>query len=224
MKFEGSEMKFEDSDLKNSKDPRVRRGLWRRAAAPRRGGARLFHVPALGILALMLVLAQAVPASANEEESDEARMLVVQAVSLIANRAAPEDIVDRIRDALAAPDTSDVDLEQVEKSLALVSDAAEGDAAWQEARVLLEDSVGIRAASGYGPIPEPGEVGTDTPAYTAGSASGTTVVLDSLDPPRGVSDVGDTLLLVGSGIAILLGLYLARRWRPAHSTRELRKG
>ena len=92
----------------------------------------------------------------------------------------------------------------------------------EEARGLLETSVEIRAATGYGSIPEPGEAGTGTSPYTVGAATGTTVVLDSLDPALGISDTGDVVLLVLAAGAIVLGLFLARRWRPTHSTHDLR--
>ena len=86
----------------------------------------------------------------------EGRLLVLQAVSLIANRATAETITERIVDVLEAPDPSGVDLDIVEEALALVEGAPDDPQALEEARGLLETSVEIRAATGYGSIPEPG--------------------------------------------------------------------
>lgn len=201
-------------------------GAGRRAATSPRGrpGAPVARKVLTPTLVLLLLVAQALPSTANEEETDEGRLLVVQAVSLIANRATAESIMERIEDALEAPDPTGVDLDRVEEALALVQGAPDDAQALKEARDLLETSAGIRAASGYGSIPEPGEVGTDPPPYAAGAASGTTVVLDSLDPARGIGDTGDAVLLVLAAFSIMAGLYLARRWRPTHTTRELRHG
>lgn len=174
--------------------------------------------------ALLLVLTQALPSTANEEETDEGRLLVLQSISLIANRATPETIAERVEDALMAPDATGVDLDKVERALELVEGAPDSTQALAEARDLLEGAVDVRAASGYGEIPEPGMLGTGTSPYTAGGATGTTVVLDSLDPPLGISDTGDAVLLVLAVASVVLGLYLARRWRPTHAMRELRQG
>lgn len=174
------------------------------------------------MLVLLLVVAQALPSAANEEETEEGRLLVVQAVSLIANRATSESIVERIEDALQARDPTGVDLDKVEAALGLLQGATDDAQALDGARELLETSVDVRAATGYGAIPEPGMVGTDTAPYTAGTASGTTVVLDSMDPALGISDTGDVVLIVLAAFSVLVGLYLARRWRPDHAMRELR--
>lgn len=202
-----------------------RMGTWRHdgASPPGRAGARVAQVALRPVLVLALILAQSLPSAADEEETEEGRLLVLQAVSLIANRATPETIAERIEDAVEAPDPRGVDLDNVEEALALVQGALDDPQVLEEARGLLETSVKIRAASGYGSIPGPGEVGTDTSPYATGTATGTTVVLNSLDPALGISDTGDVVLLVLAAGTIVLGVYLARRWRPAHSMRELRQ-
>lgn len=175
------------------------------------------------MVALLLVLTPASPSLANEEETGDGRLLVLQSISLIANRATSGTVAERIEDALMAPDTTGVDLDKVEQALGLVEGAPDSTQALAEARALLESAVNVRAATGYGEIPEPGMVGTGTAPYAAGTASGTTVVLDSLDPPLGISDTGDVVLLVLAAVFIVLGLDLARRWRPTHPMRELRR-
>ena len=190
---------------------------------PRRGARR---VGLLTAVALLAVLALPSSAQANEEETEEANLLVLQSISLIANDNEPDVIAERVADALEAPDKSGVDLAKVQQALTLVEESAtSSDSAEKiaQARTLLVDAIDIRAATGYGEIPEPGEVGEDTAPYATGAESGTTVVLDELNPARGVSDGGDAVLLA-AGIAILLaGLYLSRRWRPHESIHELRR-
>ncbi len=199
-----------------------------RAASPVRThprcGAR--RVGLLTAVALLAVLALPSPAQANEEETEEANLLVLQSISLIANDNEPETIAERLTDALEAPDKSGVDLAKVQQALTLVEESGtSGDSAERiaEARTLLGEAIDIRAATGYGEIPGPGEVGEDTAPYAQGAQSGTTVVLDALRPARGVADGGDAVLLA-AGIAMLLaGLYLSRRWRPHDSIHELRR-
>lgn len=185
-------------------------------------GGRAVRSALLAVAALLLMTAQALPAAANPQETDEGRLLVVQAVSLIANRAAPETVQDRIQDSLMAPDLTGVDLDKVEAALALVEESPGDPEALGEARGLLESAVSIRAATGYGEIPEPGEVGTGE-QFAAGIATGTTVILDPLDPELGIGDAGDVILIVLAAGSIVLGLYLSRRWRPDHTVSELRR-
>ena len=188
-----------------------------------RSGTRRVGLTAVALLA---VLALPSAAQADEEETEEANLLVLQSISLIANDNEPDTIAERLTDALEAPDKSGVDLAKVQQALTLVEESAtRGDSAEKiaEARTLLVDAIDIRAASGYGEIPEPGDVGEDAAPYAQGAESGTTVVLDELRPARGVADDGDAVLLAAGFAMLLAGLYLSRRWRPHDSIHELRR-
>lgn len=180
---------------------------------------------ALALVALLAVLTLPSTAHADEGETNEARMLVVQSISLIANGNEADTIAVRVRDSLAAPDKTGVDLAKVQQALTLVEESAtstDGRAKLQQARALLVGSIDVRAATGYGDIPQPGEVGADTAPYAQGAQSGTTVVLDELKPARGVSS-GAGAVGLAAGIALVVaGVYLSRRWRPHDSIRQLR--
>lgn len=191
---------------------------------PAPGGRPTRRLPVL-LLALGLVLFLPGTALANEEETEEARLLVLQSVALIANEAPVEAVTERIEDALEAPDPSGTDLPAVERALELVEQSAGDDdpARLQEARAILVDAVDARFATGYGEIPGPDEVGEGAAPYATGAETGTTAVLDELRPAWGISDRGDVVLLVLSVLAMGAGLYLAHRWRPHDSIRQLRR-
>lgn len=172
-------------------------------------------------LAATVLLAGAGAALASEEETEEASLLVLQSVALIANRAPTEAILERIEDALMAPDPSGTDLGAVEEALALVEDDPSA-AGLEEARELLTSAIDLRFASGYGEVPPPGEVGHGESPFATGADTGTTAVVDSLDPERGISDGGDWVLLALAGLAVVAGLFLAHRWRPPDTIRQLR--
>lgn len=184
------------------------------SGAARRGG--------LVVAAVMVVLGLgAGPAAADEPgESDEARVLVQQAIALIANTPGDDaSIEERIDDALAAPKQEGVDLDLVEQAM-----AALGAGSMEGARSLLERAIGAGPFVGDG-VPAPiretrGEPGA--PVFAVGGESGTTVVLDEFDL-GGRLDGGDWLLLLLSSGAAAGGLVLARRWRPPESIRTLRR-
>lgn len=176
------------------------------------------------MLTFLLALVPAGVAAANEPASQQSRLLVLQAISLIANGAAVDQVVDRLSEAEQAPDPEGVDLASVARARSVIT-AGNGSAdALRQARPLLEGAISVRAATGYGPVPAPGQVGAGAASYAVGAQSGTEVVLDELRPSRGVSDRGDAVLLSLAAGALILGAYLARRWRPAASIRELRRG
>jgi hypothetical protein len=171
----------------------------------------------VGLLALW-----AGPAAADEEgESDEARVLVLQAVALIVNT--PDDdmhmIEERIDDALEAPHKEGVDMASVERAAAAVE---EGDL--PRTRELLQTAIGagpfvrsgepkpIRETSG-----EPGR-----PAFAVGAEAGTTVVLDEYAPDRGLNG-GEVVMLVLSVAVIAVGAWMAWRFRPPETVRQLRR-
>lgn len=168
------------------------------------------------LLAALLALS-GTAAWATEAESGEAAVLVLQAVSLLANDNTPDAILQRIEDALQATVTEGADLAQVEQAKALVEPVTATDARTlppdvkAQVRRLLEQSLGT-----------PEEAAS--PAMVTGIETGTSRVLDKYRPARGVSGGGDAALLVLAALAVALGLLLARRLRPHHSLRELRRG
>lgn len=176
---------------------------------------------AVALLALGLLVAGSGTAVANEEETEEANLLVLQSVALIANGAPVDAVTERIEDALAAPDPSGTDLDKVEDALSLVQQGA-APADLEEARQILVSAIDIRFASGYGQVPGPRELGHDESPYASGGETGTTAVVDELKPARGVSDGGDVVLLVLAVLAVAAGLVLAHRWRPHDTIRQLR--
>ena len=176
---------------------------------------------AVALLALGLLVAGSGTAVANEEETEEANLLVLQSVALIANGAPVDAVTERIEDALAAPDPSGTDLDKVEDALALVQPGA-AQADLEEARQILVSAIDLRFASGYGSVPGPRQIGQDESPYATGDQTGTTAVLDELKPARGVSDGGDVVLLVLAVLAMAAGLVLAHRWRPPDTIAQLR--
>ena len=184
-------------------------------------GRRAGRGLALALLALGMLVAGSGAALANEEETDEASLLVLQSVALIANGAPVEAVEERIGDALEAPDQTGTDMAAVEEASALVEPGATR-ADLEEARELLVGAIDVRFASGYGEIPSPRELGHDESPYASGGDTGTTAVVDELQPARGISDGGDAVLLSLAVLAVIAGLVLARRWRPHDTIRQLR--
>ena len=183
-----------------------------------RYGHRIWTV---ALVAVGILFAGSGTAWADEDEPEQANMLVLQSISLIANGASMDMIAEKIQDALSAPDKSGTDLAKVRQAQALVRPGA-GPADIASAETLLAGAIDIRAASGYGDIPQPGQVGSDRPPYATGAETGTTAVLDELEPRRGISDGGDAALLALGVLLIAVGIALERRWRPHDSIRQLR--
>lgn len=170
------------------------------------------------------VLVASVPLSAasahGDNESDESKVLVQQAIALIVNT--PDDemsIEERITDALEAPHTEGTDIAMVRQAMAAF-DSGDMD----RARTLLQTSIGAGPYLGEGLPPEVGETTGEPgqPLYAVGEATGTTIVLDELDPGRDF-DAGDVVLLLLSGLSIVVGLGLAWRYRPKDTVRQLRR-
>jgi len=171
-----------------------------------------------GLAAVLLsVVALSGPAAwGDEEESEESAVLVEQAIALLANENTPEVVLERIEDAAGAPMTEGADLDQVEEAAALVEPLVEEGAdsfppdVEEEVRALLEESIGGPAEAA--PV-----------AMTTGTETGTTTVLEEYRPSWGISDGGDAVLLALAAASLGVGLLLARRLRPHHSLRELRR-
>ena len=173
-------------------------------------------------LAAALVLGSSIAAAADMQESKQAKLLVLQSISLIANDANPDAVVQRLADALDAPDQAGVDRGKVVQAVTLIKSGA-GSRAMADARQLLVGAIAVRAATGYGAIPPPGEVGQGLSPYATGAEAGTTVVLDELKPARGVNNGTDLAALMAGVLMVAAGLYLSRRWRPEVTIHQLRR-
>lgn len=165
--------------------------------------------------AALLVVLGSGPAWADEgEESDESAVLVLQAIALLANENSPDVVLERIEDAVEAPMTEGADLERVERAADVLSPLAGAGAVpadvEEQVRVLLEGSIGVDEL-------------VAPAAMVTGAETGTTVVLPEFRPARGVADGGDAALLLFAALATVGGLFAARRLRPRHSLRELRR-
>jgi hypothetical protein len=161
-------------------------------------------------LMLWLLVAAASPARADEPgESDEASVLVRQAIALIVNT--PDDmeaIEDKIKDAQEVKNQEGVKIELVEQA----GEALEqGD--MHRVRSLLEQSIGARPHLG-GDVPPIGETSSlGSGALATGEQTGTNVAIDPLEPKRGLDGGAWVMLAVSLGL-VLLGAWLALRWRP----------
>lgn len=168
----------------------------------------------LAALVFLLVLTASPVARADEgEESDQAKVLVLQATALAANEAGVERVSEKIDDALAAPDQEGVDAAKVRQALSVITSTGDNPSQGQarlamtQAHRLLQESIGV--------------TGPPAPNLATGDESGTTVVLDEFQPAKGISDGGDVALAVLALAALAAGLVLARRLRPEHSIRAL---
>ncbi|MFF6833302.1 hypothetical protein ACFY84_15710 [Streptomyces sp. NPDC012438] len=149
---------------------------------------------------------------ADEMESDQAPVLVEQAIALIANDAGQARVAERIEDALEAPDKEGVNLSLVRKALDVVERPGQDQAALRETREILLESLGGKLPS----APQPGR-------FATGTETGTSVVLDEFRPARSIADAGDATLLALALAAVAVGLWLSVRLRPPHSIRELER-
>ncbi|MBL0886178.1 hypothetical protein [Myceligenerans indicum] len=158
------------------------------------------------VAAAVLALLTAAPAAAHgSDEETEARVEVLQAIALIVNT--PDDsheIMEHIEQVVDAPDHEGVDLALVQEA-----EAAFEDGDLTQARELLQSSIAVSEDAAGGT------------ALAAAGETGTTMVLDVDRPGAGI-DGGDIVLLVLSAGAIVLGVLLGWRFRPADSVRRLR--
>ncbi|MFI2372173.1 hypothetical protein [Streptomyces sp. NPDC018833] len=187
----------------------------RRKLRGRRARALRARTPSVasGLAALaLLMLVMPGTARADMGESDEAAVLVEQAIALIANEAGEAHVAERIEDALQAPHKEGVDLALVRRALEVVERTGEDEAAARETRRLLLESVGGKLAS----APQGGR-------FATGTETGTSVVLDEFRPERGITDGGDAALVALACAAVVGGAWLSVRLRPRHSIHELER-
>ncbi len=194
---------------------------------------------ALVVIPLTLVLLMALgagPASAHGgEESDEASVLVRQAIALIVS--SPEDtaeIQERVQAAAQASDVSGVDVTLVEQADAAIT----GGDDLTVVRELLERSIGagpVGATTDSAAESDPATMGDDASATESAAAAesndgsmggaatgadpGSTVLTDSLES-RPELRTTDWLLIAGSILVGLGGVWVALRFRPIRSNRR----
>src|SRR5262249_13198605 len=150
---------------------------------------RLVTILATLLVGVGLTSLSAAPAMAHGEgDSDQASVLVLQAIGIITNKpGAMDDITDKIDDALKAPDKEGVDLAQVQAAKDAL-DAGDMD----QIRTLLQQSLQSGA-------PMQGATGEQT---------GTTVVHKGLNTRRSLAG-GDWVLLAVSVVVLALGAWLS---------------
>lgn len=171
-----------------------------RGSARGSGGRKRARRVAVGAAAAALTLLPAAPALAHGGgDAKESRVLVLDALSFLANRPAGyEDMVmDKVGDALDAPDKDGVDLAAVTKAQAALK---AGDLS--ATRTLLQSAVL--------PMDEP----------VTGEEPGTTAMLDPWDPSVSLGGL-DGVLAALSAAALAGGVVLAVRSRPHDSIRVL---
>jgi hypothetical protein len=170
--------------------------------------------------AVLTVVPAAVADANGDDDSAEARVLVLQAIALIVNQPDDEhEIEERLEHAHEATHQEGVDLDLVEEAAAALHD---GD--HEGARELLQTSIGAGPFVSPG-VPEPireahGEPGE--PTLAVGAETGTSVVLDEYEPSSAL-DGGNIGLLVLSAAAIVVGALLAWLFRPRDTVRGLRR-
>ena len=149
----------------------------------------------------LLVLLPAGPALAHGDgDSEQSRVLVLDALTYLANKPAGymDVATDKVADALAAPDKEGVDLSQVKAAQGAIENND-----MMQARALLQASL----------TPMTGPVTGEDP--------GTTKMLDPLTGHTAWNAYQVTLAAL-SGASLLIGILLARHWRPTRRLRALR--
>lgn len=172
--------------------------------------------------AVMVTTGSSAWAHEGEELSDQALVLVRQAIAMIVS--SPDDLAEireRIEAAQTAPDTAGVDLELVaDAGAAVETNDLDG------ARLLLEQAIGASpvvsaatpppAASNSGDaagMSQPPASGAGMGEMATGVEPGSTLIAEPLDP-RPALDGGDWVLLAGSILVGLAGVWLVLRYRP----------
>ncbi len=159
---------------------------------------------AAAIAVLLWALVPGVAWAHGGEGTDRAYDLVRQAIALIVNT--PDDmdtITDKIKDAIDAPDPSDVQIPLVQQA----KDTLDGGDLHQT-RALLEKSIGARV---HTDAAEPVAMGLPAPA--TGADTGTVAATDALPGRDGFTGV-DWVMLSLSLVFGLGGAALSLRLRP----------
>jgi hypothetical protein len=141
-------------------------------------------------------------------DSNQSRILVLDALSYLANQPPhyADAAMDKVKDALMAKDQSGVSM----GPLTLAKQAMDAGQMMQ-ARALLQQSIQHMMGQGMG----------QEMVQVMGDEPGTTMMLD---PLKGSTIGGGSrgLLVGASALAVLAGLVLASLWRPQESLRKLR--
>lgn len=159
--------------------------------------------------ALMLLTAFAIAAPAvaqGEGETNQGYLLVQQALGHLAHDTSAAGIhtaMENLQEALNTTDQRGVDVTEVRQGMDSLKAGAVG-----KARHLLQDSIK--------------EALTNLPPAT-GNQTGTKVVVPEL-PGRSALHARDWVFLIASVLVGLLGVWLALRFRPHDSVRDLRSG
>ena len=161
---------------------------------------------AVSALAVLLMFALAPPASADGEgETDVGYLLVQQALGHLAHDTSHEGMalaMEKVEDALVTENQDGVDVATLEEAKNALEDEQV-----DTARTLLQAS--IRDAL------------DDLPPAT-GEETGSTVIVPALDTREGIS--GSDWSFIGvSVLALMAGVLLAFRFRPADTVRDLRR-
>ena len=158
------------------------------------------------MLVVLVVFALAPPASADGEgETDVGYLLVQQALGHLAHDSSHEGMalaMEKVGDALATDNQDGVDVATLEDAKAAL-EAEQVDTA----RTLLQASI-------------KDELDKLPPA--TGEETGTTVIVPALDTRDGISG-SDWSFIAVSLLALLTGVSLAFRFRPADTVRDLRR-
>ena len=167
-----------------------------------RSAARLV---AFAVVALLATFATAAPASAHGEgETTEGYLLIQQALGHLAHNTTMTGIdlaMEKIDDALETEDQEGVDVEELQQGKAALED---GDL--NQARTLLHDSIKQAMAN--------------LPAAT-GNQTGTHKITPELEG-RADLRTQDWVLLAGSALVLVVGVWLAFQFRPHENVRTLR--
>lgn len=141
----------------------------------------------------------------GDDESEEGYLLIQQALAHLAHDTGHEGMelaTEKVDDALEAEDQEGVDVSEVEDALAAL-EAGDADAA----RDLLQGSI---------------EEAVEHLPPAIGDETGTTVVAPETSGGARIDGQGAGFL-VASVAALLLGVWLALRFRPRDTVRELRR-
>lgn len=181
-------------------------GAGRNAVKRSRARTWLHGGGAVSALAFLVMFALALPASADGEgETTEGYLLVQQALGHLAHDTSHEGMtlaMEKIEDALATEDQQGVDVATLEQAKTAL-EAEQIDTA----RTLLQASI-TQALSGLPPA--------------TGEETGTTVIEPALDTRDGMSGTDWSFIGI-SMLALLAGVLLAFRFRPADTVGELRR-